>query len=324
MERVRTVPLGEVATGIVRSGDQVAMVAAGAIHPHTDKLPPITGGYSILIYADMLNASAVDKLQQAYLLDDLRLVPTVPSDSGAVLPLLPASGPPLAYLTWNPERPGARLLAVGLPVLGALAVATAGLAAFFLLHARRAANDLSHSRQSAQTDILTGLPNRLLLEDKLKQAILTFDAKNGAVAVLCLDLDGFKAVNDLHGHSAGDELLRQVAIRLQSVLRTADIVARVGGDEFVVVQTAPNQQAVEKLAERLLNVLSEPFLLQGIPVSIGASIGLSFAGGFSETGWDLLRRADMALYDAKRAGRNRYRVSEAGNSARKIYDHISS
>jgi diguanylate cyclase (GGDEF)-like protein len=309
LDRVRAAPSGDAATGIVLAGDQVALVGAAAIRPHTDKLPPITGGYSILVYADLLDPAAVKNLQEAYLLRGLMLVHDRPNDAHLSLPLMPAQGPPVAYLTWTPDLPGVRMLAVILPVLAALALAIGVLAAFIVLHAR-AATAISRNRQLALTDSLTGLPNRVLLGDRLQQAIRGLDRNHCIVAILCLDLDGFKSVNDAHGHAAGDALLREVAERLRKVLRSADIVARTGGDEFVVVQTAPTQRAVELLAERLLIALSEPMTLSGTCIDLGASIGISISRNPLEVGSDLLRQADLALYDAKRAGRGTYRIAD--------------
>ena len=160
----------------------------------------------------------------------------------------------------------------------------------------------------AHHDALTGLANRALLRERVAEAIARARrTPGGKLAVLCLDLDGFKAVNDLYGHAAGDHLLREVAARLSRGVRETDTVARLGGDEFVVLQTDPAQpEAARALAERLVATLAEPYDLgtsetQG---AVTASVGIAL---FPDDGADaesLLHNADTALYRAKWAGKN--------------------
>ena len=160
----------------------------------------------------------------------------------------------------------------------------------------------------AHHDALTGLANRTLLHERLGKAISHARRAGTSVIVLCLDLDGFKAVNDLHGHAAGDRLLREVAARLSGNTRETDIAARLGGDEFVVVQscaTAPGP-AARALAERLSALLAEPYTLnsEGVQGHVTASIGAALFPGDGPTPAELLRNADTALYRAKAAGKN--------------------
>ncbi len=163
----------------------------------------------------------------------------------------------------------------------------------------------------AQHDVLTGLPNRMLFSDRLRTAMSQV-RRGGCMALHYLDLDRFKPVNDTWGHQAGDALLRQVAERLRSSVRESDTVARLGGDEFAIVQTGierPEDAAV--LAERILQVMAEPFDVAGTEVRFGMSIGISLAPADGSMSDDLLRKADLALYAAKNAGRNRYRFHTA-------------
>jgi len=315
IDRVRATPLGEPATGLARAGDRLAIVGVAAIRPHTDKLMPISGGYSVLVYADALDAAAIESMQQAYLLDDLKLVNEKPGDGEAAIPLS-ANGRSVAYLTWTPPRPGTRLLSVGLPVLGTVVVAIAMLAVVIYFYAQRAAAALSLSRQLALTDILTGLPNRLLLMDRLRQAMSGAERSNGMVAAFCLDLDGLKRVNDTYGHASGDQLLQEVAQRFQSAIRPADTVARFGGGEFVIVQPAADERSIRAVADRLLQSLNAPILLNGASVSIGVSIGVAVSDGDSERPLELLRRADTALYEAKRAGKGQWQLAEPPPTSR--------
>ena len=160
----------------------------------------------------------------------------------------------------------------------------------------------------AHHDALTGLPNRTLLQERMAEAIGRARRGDGTLAVLCLDLDGFKAVNDLHGHSAGDRLLQEVAARLQANLRETDTAARLGGDEFVIVQEGPAQPAASRaLADRLMESLSAPYVVgaDGTEAAITTSIGVALCPADGHDPETLLRNADTALYRAKWAGKNR-------------------
>ncbi len=156
-------------------------------------------------------------------------------------------------------------------------------------------------------DSLTGLPNRQLLMDRLDHA-LTRAARSGSnAAVLFVDLDTFKNVNDSLGHVAGDELLREAAARLMACIRTADTAARFGGDEFVVLLEDVDDHRVARVANRILEAMNEPFVIRNREVFIGASIGIAVGGDEAD---DLLRNADLALYRAKAKGKGQKQVFE--------------
>lgn len=159
----------------------------------------------------------------------------------------------------------------------------------------------------ANYDSLTDLPNRTLLRDRICEALSLAKREEHHVAVLFIDLDGFKAINDNYGHDAGDQLLIQTSRRLLSCIREIDTAARQGGDEFVIVlQQLRDKQGVEKVAQKILISLSLPFHLEGAPqVKISASIGAAF---FPEQGEDIdevMNNADHAMYHAKKSGKNR-------------------
>jgi len=159
----------------------------------------------------------------------------------------------------------------------------------------------------ARHDPLTGLPNRLVFREKLQEG-LSRSARGEKIAVFCLDLDRFKAVNDTLGHSCGDELLREAAQRLQDCVRDTDTVARVGGDEFTIVQTGAEQPSgAGVLAERVIEKLSADYEIDGQLVSIGVSIGVSIAPDDSTEPEQAMRNADLALYRAKSDGRGQCR-----------------
>jgi diguanylate cyclase (GGDEF)-like protein/PAS domain S-box-containing protein len=160
-------------------------------------------------------------------------------------------------------------------------------------------------------DALTGLPNRLLLVDRLRQALATDERAGGLMAACFIDLDGFKAVNDAHGHAAGDRLLQVVAERLQGHLRGHDTVARLGGDEFVLLLTRlPHEAECKAVLDRVTRALAEPVPLPGGAAGqVSASVGVAFARAGATSAERLLDAADHAMYAAKRDGRNRVRVA---------------
>jgi diguanylate cyclase (GGDEF)-like protein len=161
-------------------------------------------------------------------------------------------------------------------------------------------------------DPLTDLPNRVLFRERLEEA-LHHVARGTSCAVLCLDLDQFKSVNDTLGHPVGDALLKVVSERLRDIVRQTDTVARLGGDEFAIVQSSVDHPAdATALAKRLLGELSSPFEVAGHQVVVGASVGIAIAPGDGLDPDLLLKSADIALYRAKSDGRNRYRYFESG------------
>jgi diguanylate cyclase (GGDEF)-like protein/PAS domain S-box-containing protein len=169
---------------------------------------------------------------------------------------------------------------------------------------RALAAQLSHQ---ALHDTLTGLSNRALFNDRLDQARAKMIRDGGLCAVLLLDLDDFKGVNDSLGHLAGDQLLISVARRLEQVVRDSDTLCRFGGDEFLyLAEGLTSMSDVEPVAQRLLEALSEPFTVSGTKFGQGASIGIVVTGDPGNDTTELLQRADVALYEAKRVGKGRY------------------
>ncbi|OAZ91516.1 diguanylate cyclase domain-containing protein [Halomonas sp. G11] len=164
----------------------------------------------------------------------------------------------------------------------------------------------------AREDALTQLPNRRALDERLPEAMARTRRQQTALAVLFMDLDGFKAVNDLHGHAAGDELLREIAKRLGAAVRETDYVARWAGDEFVVLLENIALDAAERLARQLVDTLEQPVQLQAAKVHISASIGVAlYKPDVSETALELLKRADVAMYNAKHAGKAQACMADA-------------
>jgi|GEM_PF-5178741 len=206
--------------------------------------------------------------------------------------------------------PGAR--AAQLIVAGAVSVLAAARVAALVRRLDRAQRASREAEQRlehiAAHDVLTGLPNRRLLVDRLENALSRVRRQRRMVAVLFLDLDRFKEINDAHGHRAGDRLLVQTAERLQSAVRDGDTVARLGGDEFVVVcPDVPGAYEAVIVAERILRTVARPYDLDGVRAEIATSIGVALVDDKVPPD-DLLRDADRALYEAKQSGRGRYCV----------------
>jgi diguanylate cyclase (GGDEF)-like protein len=157
---------------------------------------------------------------------------------------------------------------------------------------------------------LTGLPNRRLLMDRLSLAIAHARRNTSAMALMFMDLDGFKQINDTLGHDVGDTLLCMVADRLVAAVRQEDTVARMGGDEFVIgLWNLKQANAIVSLVSKVIQAVSQPYRIQGHDVRITASIGVSIYPLHGEAGETLMKRADQALYEAKRAGKNNYRIA---------------
>jgi len=177
---------------------------------------------------------------------------------------------------------------------------------------------LSESLRSlAFYDSLTGLPNRNLFHDRLSLAMATARRTRDGFALLCIDIDHFKLVNDSFGHDAGDELLRQIAARMQASLRKTDTLARMGGDEFVaILEQILDPELAGKMAEKLLASCRGDYELRGHRVRVTMSVGLSLYPRDGQEADGLLKRADLAMYRAKATGKNRYQLFDPGRLKR--------
>lgn len=165
--------------------------------------------------------------------------------------------------------------------------------------------------QLALHDNLTGLPNRILLADRIDQAMHKVDAQGGMFALMFLDLDGFKPVNDAFGHHVGDQLLRAVAVRMRENFHRHDTLARIGGDEFVLLVELDDGEEAVSVASRQVALVSQPFSVQDHDLQVTVSIGISLYPGNGRTQQELLMNADAAMYHAKSAGKNGYSFFDA-------------
>ena len=306
-------PPKPVAEDLVSLDGKPAILSVMPLVPSTDRLTQEPGTEYLHVAVKFIDDRVVGNIARQYMLVGARVLPFLATPDAASVPLIDSRGVILGYIGWTPNRPGMTLIGKTGPALLGAAALGAGMLWFLLRRLRRASTELQSSQDHAQFlafhDRLTGLPNRALFEDRLKRALVAAQRQRGRIALLYIDLDRFKTVNDTLGHPAGDELVRQTARRLESRIREVDTVARLGGDEFAIVLVdIRNLGAAEDLSAKLLDDLSRPFLLMGDQVFIGASIGIAVSPDTGSDPDDLLRKADIALYEAKKNGRGRYQV----------------
>lgn len=284
-----------------------AIVSATAILPSvgTSYERPFARRYMIIIQT--LDAELLAKIGRSYQMTGLAFAAASP-EAGDSIALRDHSGRVLTRVTWTTNAPGSAMFARFFPWLMLIALNAIGLSIYMLRRAQRATRDLAMSettaRHLANHDTLTGLPNR--------RALLSYGAKRGAdsgsMAMVYLDLDGFKEVNDLFGHQAGDVLLREATDRLRSVVGGAGLLTRVGGDEFAILLCDnPKLDDLTALADAIVAAMAQPFTANHIKMVVSASVGI-VVGRANDTTEELARLADIAMYAAKHDGRNRWRV----------------
>jgi diguanylate cyclase (GGDEF)-like protein len=258
-------------------------------------------------------ANISDRLQLA----NLRMIGgnADPADNN-VYTFLDGREQPIARFAWLPQKPGAHILNSVIPFIG-IALAGFGLLAGLVLRYMRHTADTivageNRLRYLALHDPLCGLPNRNFFSERLEAVIAAVNQGAPPVAVFYIDLDHFKDVNDTLGHPIGDELIRDVTLRLSHIMRGDDLVARLGGDEFAVITAASSDHAaLQEIASRMIATLCAPYSVSGHTIVIGASIGIAVIDQRSGDSADIMRYADMALYRAKNEGRNRACIYDA-------------
>ncbi len=254
-------------------------------------------------------------------LRNLHLIDGKPATSGEfVFDLKDQHGRPIGHFAWTPKEPGSEIIRSILPFI-AIALGGFGLlAAIVFRHMRRTAATIAAGetrlRHLALHDPLCGLPNRIFFGERLEVAIAKVRSGSPPAAILYIDLDHFKDVNDTLGHPIGDELIRGVTQRLTRTLRADDIVARLGGDEFAVITSAGSDHAqLQSIAGRIIAALCAPYGINGQTIVIGASIGIAVIDENIDGAADIMRHADMALYRAKNEGRNRACIYDSAMDA---------
>jgi diguanylate cyclase len=224
--------------------------------------------------------------------------------------LLDDSGQILARFAWTPSQPGSRIMRSIIPFVALVVAGFAVLGLFILRYMRRTTAAIAAGedrlRHLAMHDPLCGLPNRVFFGERLEAVISEVQAGGPQAAIFYIDLDHFKDVNDTLGHPVGDELIRNVTLRLNRILRGKDMVARLGGDEFAVITSSgPDAYTLQGIAGRIISSISAPYSINGQNIVIGASIGIAVIDQRTKAAADIMRYADIALYRAKNEGRKR-------------------
>jgi diguanylate cyclase (GGDEF)-like protein len=293
-----------------------AVVSVMPITSQTGEIVQATGTEYLHLAVDFLDASFAEKLAQDYKLDEARFVGAVsPPQHLASYPLFDRSGRVSSVFEWRPNRPGTEMLGQTGPVLAVAFFVAAVLIVALLARLWDSSAALEAERRDAKHqathDPLTGLPNRTQFERRLREALAARGTGREEVALLLLDLDRFKQVNDTLGHHAGDDLICAVGQRLRELVGPRDELARLGGDEFAVIHTSPHGHSTAlSLADSIISAVGEPFDVSGSEAFVGASVGLVIAGNDDDDQRELTRKADIALYEAKAAGRNRAAIYE--------------
>jgi diguanylate cyclase (GGDEF)-like protein len=230
--------------------------------------------------------------------------------------LLDDQGDAIARFAWTPKQPGSRIMRSVIPFVAVAIAGFAVLALFILRYMRRTAAAIATGedrlRHMAMHDPLCGLPNRAFFGERLEQVIAEVQGGGPEAAVFYIDLDHFKDVNDTLGHPIGDELIRNVTLRLNRILRGKDLVARLGGDEFAIITTSgPDPYVLQGIASRLISSISAPYSINGQNIVIGASVGIAVIDHRTSAAADIMRYADIALYRAKNEGRKRACIYDA-------------
>jgi diguanylate cyclase (GGDEF)-like protein len=302
-------------TGLIELAGTPSLVSIRPIIPSTDRLAFDPAKSYLHVAVRHLDARFFTEIGERYMIRGLHL--DAPgrdhAEEGFALRGVDEA---LGTVAWSHEMPGFDLVAMLAPTVALSIVALLGAASWAFLRLRRAVARLQDSEERATRlamhDALTGLPNRALFDLRLDEALAEMQRDDGRVALHCIDLDRFKNVNDTLGHPAGDELLRQVAARLNKVVRSQDTVARLGGDEFAIIQRGiPDELDAQRIAQRILLAIREPFDLGLDMAFVDSSVGTILAPDFGIDRSELMRKADIALYEAKALGKGRQVVFEA-------------
>jgi diguanylate cyclase (GGDEF)-like protein len=318
--KLRSPSPGDVSASVLTPG-AIDLGVVGA-HPAIVSVKPIvsdsagrkrsTGAEFLHISVRYLDGQFTQDLAVQYQLDGATFsTKPLAADVRSAVEIKSSTGRVLGYLTWLPFRPGSIMMRRISPLMLVAVLLMMAVVAILLRHVRRSTLALEASEAQAQHlafhDVLTGLPNRAMFEDWLAHELARVRDSSGSLALLYLDLDGFKSVNDTLGHPAGDELIRAVARRLAAEVRSTDLVARVGGDEFAIVQSdVSSSAAAEILCMRIIEAIAVPFEVAGTQARVGISVGIAVAPADGGERTELARKADIALYEAKASGKGRY------------------
>ncbi|WP_416407554.1 putative bifunctional diguanylate cyclase/phosphodiesterase [Agrobacterium rosae] len=316
IQQARSIPTGQPSevSGFLRTQDGIAAVGVALVRNKSGLLDVPEAARRYLIFARHLTAQKIEQLAHTYVINglDLQSPDTHPD---YFVSIVDPRGQVLGNLTWQSQMPGdismrevrPRIFAANaISLLFFLALIAIGTAAL-----RKLKSDEASARRELLSDRLTGLYNRPGLFQGLKKCLLRSGEDNSYVNLIYLDLDGFKEINDSFGHGAGDLLIKGVAAALKVLVADGTLLARLGGDEFAIVLQGPDARIESrKLCDDILTLFSEPFMIGDRVAAIGCSIGTAVSKGGDIDGEELLRRADMAMYEAKESGRGRYMAYE--------------
>ena len=305
--------LSQGATDVAIFGGRPSIVSAKPIVSDTGTIVQKPGSEFVHLAVRHLDGPFLRKIGKDYRFDGLRFSWTARiQPEEAAVPWTSAAGRTVGYLVWKPFRPGSHFLERTAPLLAVAFILILLVTGLLVRKVYVRTSQLQTSRAEAQHlalhDPLTGLPNRSLFDERLEAALHTFKRDpSRQMALLYVDLDRFKRVNDSLGHPAGDQLIRELSHRLKRLLRNGDTLARLGGDEFAIIQTdVRSDDETEAVCTRLIQATAKPFTLANGQAFIGLSIGVAFAGPDGCDARELARKADIALYQSKGRGRGCY------------------
>jgi len=291
-----------------------SVVTAITIVPNID-MNLIQGSPYMLVSVAPIDEPFISDIGHSLLINDLALLPARPrGDDRLVEAFVTDEGVTTGYLAWTPRQPGRTLLIFILPLVALGVIGAGALTWLMILRLKKASGALADreqlSRHQALHDSLSGLPNRHNFVEQLQEALdgQVQTRNNARVIVAYIDVDRFKDVNDTMGHAAGDTLIMGVATRLRAVLSGEDFLSRFGGDEFAVLRRSSSPEAAGELAERLRKAFEESFDVYGQHVRMTASVGIAMSPDHGMSPQELMRHADIALYQGKNQGRDRAMV----------------
>ncbi len=298
-----------------------AVIAAAVVGSSADISSSVKSPAPIMVSVKFISGDVLADVASRLRLTNLREIA-----AGEALPgeyvdtLTDPRGQVVAQFAWTPKQPGAEIVSSVVPFVTVALAGFALLGAFVLRYMRHTAAAIvageTRLRHLAMHDPLCGLPNRIFFSERLEAVIEEVRAGSTSAAVFYIDLDHFKDVNDTLGHHVGDELIRNVTLRLSHTLRGGDLVARLGGDEFAVISSVgAYRDKMLAMAQRIIAVLCAPYAINRQNIVIGASVGIAVIDSNCGGAADIMRYADIALYRAKREGRNRACIYDAAMDA---------
>ncbi|KNC90389.1 putative bifunctional diguanylate cyclase/phosphodiesterase [Trabulsiella odontotermitis] len=307
--------------GITKTDVGVAFVGIGLIRPMIGRLEVYDNTRRYLVITRHINAAILNELGNTFQINDLTM--TADKTSSFSVPLHTVGGATVAWLSWQPRHPGAEAAQAASSDIRHIVLLAAGLITLFILFSSvglfKLASNEKYARDIALTDWLSRLPNRRALIEKLEDA--QNPSNNEIKTAVFIDLDGFKDVNDVHGHDVGDELIIRIAHTLQAIVPPGGMLARLGGDEFAMTLEGEHSEAqAATFAGQVLECLNAPIRLGERTIHIGASIGIASGSPEDCLRSELFRRADIAMYHSKITGKGRITHYDAElNSAREYH-----